>query len=281
MNESSDNFCDRALRWLPGGSNGEYGIPEGRAGDRPRCRLPSLGYRRPRIPRHDHGVGQRSSVMPTRKCSRQPTRPLRGAPISPPSRDRWWNWRNASLISARAWSELVRCQRHRGDDALPAHGTGGDRAAKDFEIRGRVPRAHPEGIASLVGNDPPEWPQSDPSGTGAPWVERDVLVAPYNDLAATEQILDDHGADLAAVIVEPLHRCIPPVDGFLQGLRDAVSRHGIVLVFDEVVTGFRLIGPRRCTGVLACRPTSSPTARGWAAASRSAPTEGGRKSWRP
>jgi glutamate-1-semialdehyde 2,1-aminomutase len=83
-------------------------------------------------------------------------------------------------------------------------------------------------------------PRPDPAGTGAPWVERDVLVAPYNDLAATEQILTDHAADLAVVIVEPLHRCIPPVDGFLQGLREVTAKLGIVLVFDEVVTGFRL-----------------------------------------
>mgnify|MGYP002525203396 CR=1 FL=1 len=99
---------------------------------------------------------------------------------------------------------------------------------------------HPEGVTSLVGSDPPALPQPDPAGTGAPWVERDVLVAPYNDLAATEQILTDHAADLAAVIVEPLHRCITPVDGFLQGLREATAKRGIVLVFDEVVTGFRL-----------------------------------------
>ncbi|MCP4250289.1 MAG: aminotransferase class III-fold pyridoxal phosphate-dependent enzyme, partial [bacterium] len=44
----------------------------------------------------------------------------------------------------------------------------------------------------------------------------------------------------AAVIVEPLHRCIPPVDGFLKGLREVTAKLGIVLVFDEVVTGFRL-----------------------------------------
>ena len=44
----------------------------------------------------------------------------------------------------------------------------------------------------------------------------------------------------AAVIVEPLHRCITPVDGFLKGLRLITAKYGIVLVFDEVVTGFRL-----------------------------------------
>jgi glutamate-1-semialdehyde 2,1-aminomutase len=65
-------------------------------------------------------------------------------------------------------------------------------------------------------------------------------VAPFNDLAATERILRDHAADFAAVIVEPLHRCLAPVPGFLEGLRAATTRHGIVLIFDEVVTGFRL-----------------------------------------
>ena len=111
---------------------------------------------------------------------------------------------------------------------------------KILKFEGAYHGQHPEGIASLVGSDPPDWPQSDPSGTGAPWVERDVLVAPYNDLKATEKILTEYAADLAAVIVEPLHRCLPPVDGFLQGLRQATARHGSVLVFDEVVTGFRL-----------------------------------------
>jgi glutamate-1-semialdehyde 2,1-aminomutase len=112
--------------------------------------------------------------------------------------------------------------------------------AKILKFEGAYHGQHPEGVTSLVGSDPPELPRPDPAGTGAPWVERDVLVAPYNDLAATEQILTDHAADLAAVIVEPLHRCIPPVDGFLQGLREVTAKLGIVLVFDEVVTGFRL-----------------------------------------
>ena len=111
---------------------------------------------------------------------------------------------------------------------------------KILKFEGAYHGQHPEGVTSLVGSDPPELPRPDPAGTGAPWVERDVLVAPYNDLAATEQILTDHAADLAAVIVEPLHRCIPPVDGFLQGLREVTAKLGIVLVFDEVVTGFRL-----------------------------------------
>lgn len=67
-----------------------------------------------------------------------------------------------------------------------------------------------------------------------------VLVAPFNDLATTEDILARYGQEVAAVIVEPLQRAIPPQPGFLPGLRELTRRHGILLLFDEVVTGFRL-----------------------------------------
>lgn len=66
-----------------------------------------------------------------------------------------------------------------------------------------------------------------------------VLIAPYNDLKTTEDIIARHHDDLAAVIVEPFQRVIPPAQGFLQGLREITRRYGIVLIFDEVVTGFR------------------------------------------
>jgi len=92
----------------------------------------------------------------------------------------------------------------------------------------------------MIDGRPSALPASDPSGAGAAWVERDVLVAPYNDLDATERILGKHAHELSAVIVEPLHRCIAPKSGFLQGLRALTKRLGVVLVFDEVVTGFRL-----------------------------------------
>lgn len=109
---------------------------------------------------------------------------------------------------------------------------------KVLKFDGAYHGQHPVGVASMVGSAP--LPAADATGTGAPWVERDVLVAPFNDLATTDRILADHADTLAAVIVEPLHRCLPPEPGFLPGLRQATSRRGIVLVFDEVVTGFRL-----------------------------------------
>jgi glutamate-1-semialdehyde 2,1-aminomutase len=74
-------------------------------------------------------------------------------------------------------------------------------------------------------------------------VAANTLTAPFNDPAALEQIFDEHGADIAAVIVEPVvgnMGCVPPRDGYLQAMRDITHRHGAVLIFDEVMTGFRL-----------------------------------------
>ncbi len=68
----------------------------------------------------------------------------------------------------------------------------------------------------------------------------EVLVAPFNDIETTARIVEQHADELAAVIVEPMQRTIPPRDGFLGDLRDLTRRLGIPLIFDEVVTGFRL-----------------------------------------
>lgn len=71
-------------------------------------------------------------------------------------------------------------------------------------------------------------------------VRESVLVAPFNDEAFVRQILAEHGDKIAAVIVEPLQRLVPPEPGFLEALREETSKRGIVLIFDEIVTGFRL-----------------------------------------
>ena len=67
-----------------------------------------------------------------------------------------------------------------------------------------------------------------------------MLVCPFNDLAAAERMIHAHHDEIAGVIVEPMQRLIPPVPGFLEGLRAITQAYGIVLIFDEVVTGFRL-----------------------------------------
>ncbi len=70
-----------------------------------------------------------------------------------------------------------------------------------------------------------------------------TLTLPFNDLSACEAVFNQIGAEIAAVIVEPVAgnmNCIPPVPGFLQGLRDLCTQHGTILIFDEVMTGFRV-----------------------------------------
>lgn len=86
-----------------------------------------------------------------------------------------------------------------------------------------------------------DFPAPSPNSHGIPRaVEGTVIVAPYNDIAMAEQIIERHRDELAAVIVEPLQRTFPPAPGFLEGLRRITKQHDIPLVFDEVVTGFRL-----------------------------------------
>ena len=70
-------------------------------------------------------------------------------------------------------------------------------------------------------------------------VRNDMLVAPYNDIDFARSIMEEMSGKIAAVIVEPFQRVIPPEPGFLEALREACDEHGSVLIFDEVVTGFR------------------------------------------
>jgi glutamate-1-semialdehyde 2,1-aminomutase len=97
------------------------------------------------------------------------------------------------------------------------------------------------GLMSLAPRRLANFPEAVPDSAGIPRsVRDDVVVAPFNDLAAVERLVAAEAETLAGIIVEPLQRLIPPEPGFLQGLRDICDRHGLVLIFDEVVTGFRL-----------------------------------------
>ena len=94
-----------------------------------------------------------------------------------------------------------------------------------------------------------------PSSGGVPAAGADDLVmVPWNDAEAVTAAMAAHGDDLAAVICEPIHfnaGCIPPAPGFLEFLREETTRRGIVLIFDEVLSGFRtaLGGVQAETGV--------------------------------
>ena len=77
----------------------------------------------------------------------------------------------------------------------------------------------------------------------SPGVEDEVIVLPWNDLEKVREVLRQRGNEIAAIITEPImcnSGCIPPEPGFLEGLREACDRHGVVLIFDEIISGFRV-----------------------------------------
>lgn len=85
------------------------------------------------------------------------------------------------------------------------------------------------------------FPQAVPDSAGiSSSISDDILVAPFNDEEAVCSIIAEHADSIAGIIVEPLQRLIPPAPGFLQALREQCDKYGIVLIFDEIVTGFRL-----------------------------------------
>src|SRR6476659_3890945 len=83
-----------------------------------------------------------------------------------------------------------------------------------------------------------------PTSPGVPKALADLtLTLPYNDFDAATALFDSCGGDIAGLIVEPVvgnANCLPPRDGFLQHLRQLCTRHGALLIFDEVMTGFRV-----------------------------------------
>ena len=112
---------------------------------------------------------------------------------------------------------------------------------KILKFEGAYHGANEVGVTSLFPHRLLDFPRPDPSSAGIPpAVVDDILVAPYNDSALAARIVAEHADDLAAVIVEPLQRCTPPKEGFLESLRAACTEHDVLLIFDEVVTGFRL-----------------------------------------
>jgi glutamate-1-semialdehyde 2,1-aminomutase len=109
-----------------------------------------------------------------------------------------------------------------------------------LKFEGAYHGANEAGVTSLFPNRNLAFPEPELTSAGTPAAKTYLLVAPYNDLAATRAIIAEHAGELAAVIAEPLQRCTPPAPGFLEGLRAACEAKGVLLIFDEVVTGFRL-----------------------------------------
>ncbi|GEK34926.1 glutamate-1-semialdehyde 2,1-aminomutase [Kurthia sibirica] len=90
------------------------------------------------------------------------------------------------------------------------------------------------GVATLGLPDSPGVPIS---------IAQNTLTVPYNNIEAVQQMFEKYGEDIAAVIVEPVAGnmgCVPPLPGFLEGLRELTTKAGTILIFDEVMTGFRV-----------------------------------------
>lgn len=106
---------------------------------------------------------------------------------------------------------------------------GGWHGVSDFALHGAKPLA------------PSNYPRATPDAAGLPAaMSEDLLLSPFNDPAMACELIEQYAGELAAVCVEPLQRCIRPKPPFLQTLRELTAKHGIMLIFDEVVTGFRI-----------------------------------------
>ena len=122
------------------------------------------------------------------------------------------------------------------------------RAARGFTGRDKIIKfegcyhGHSDGLLVKAGSG--LMTQSIPSGAGVTeGCTRDTLLAKYNDESSVRALFDEHGGEIAALIVEPCAAnmgVVPPKKGFLQFLRSITAEHGAMLIFDEVITGFRL-----------------------------------------
>lgn len=114
---------------------------------------------------------------------------------------------------------------------------------------------HSDGLLVAAGSGALTFGVPDSPGVPVDWV-RHTLLAPYNDIAALKTVFAEHGKRLAAVIVEPIAgnmNCVPPARAFLAKLRELTRAYGTILIFDEVMTGFRVArgGAREYFGITA------------------------------
>ncbi len=125
--------------------------------------------------------------------------------------------------------------------------------AKILKFEGGYHGMSAEALMSLAPTRLEAFPHAVPDSAGIPDSVRDhMLIAPFNDAGYAADLMAAEGDDIAAVIVEPLQRLIPPAPGFLEALRTETEKRGILLIFDEVVTGFRLAygGAQEAYGVV-------------------------------
>lgn len=243
MNESDANWSERARRVFPGGALGSFALPAGEEFVVTRgegahlydtdgrgyidCVLGSgpmiLGHAHPAVVSAVRAQLERGSQFYT----------VNDAAIRLAE----------AILAATDWAERLKFT-STGSEAtyfalrLARAATGRDKILK-FE--GAYHGHHDYVMMSTTPSAAAEFPKAVPDSAGIPRaLESEVLIAPFNDLERALQLIGEHRDQLAAIIVEPGCRLIEPRQGFLEGLREATRRYGIVLIFDEVVTGFRV-----------------------------------------
>jgi len=161
-----------------------------------------------------------------------------------------------TIVQAMPWIQMLRCV-NSGTEAgmsairLARAATGRDKILK-FE--GNY-HGHVDSLLVKAGSGLATFGLPDSAGVPEA-MTRDSLVAPYNHLDAVEEIFSQQGESIAAVIVEPVAGnmgVVPPRAGFLEGLRELTKRHGALLIFDEVITGFR-VSPSGAAGLYEITP---------------------------
>lgn len=112
---------------------------------------------------------------------------------------------------------------------------------KVLKFEGAWHGMHDYGLWGTVPREPSDYPHARPDSIGVPRETGDtVLVTPFNETERAVKLIERHAGELAAVLVEPLQRVLVPEPGFLAAIREVTRKHRIVLIFDEIVTGFRI-----------------------------------------
>jgi len=122
------------------------------------------------------------------------------------------------------------------------------RLARGFTSRDRIVKfegcyhGHSDGLLVKAGSGLATFGTPDSAGVPADFA-RNTVVAPFNDVDGLRQIFEQQGSEIACVIIEPVAGnmgCVPPKPGYLESVRELTSEFGVLLIFDEVITGFRL-----------------------------------------
>ena len=112
---------------------------------------------------------------------------------------------------------------------------------KVLKFEGAWHGMHDYGLWGTVPGKPSDYPHAQPDSVGVPaQTGETVLVTPFNDAVRAVEMIERHAHELAAVMVEPLQRVLQPEPGFLEAVREVTRKHGIVMIYDEIVTGFRI-----------------------------------------